>query len=523
MNGADIADLHGARGHGRRGFLAAAASLAALSGLPISAFAQVKSGLTVRIERDLAILDPAFRSGPHEGNVLRCVMQRLIKQKPNSTETELDAASELKQISPTQIDFTLKPGQMFTDGFGELTAEDVKYSFERFSVAAPPGKASPYKSDWTGLTGVTVTGKYSGSIMLSQPNAGLYAIALADISGCIVSKAAIEKLGVEHNTKPVGSGPYRVVSVEKQRGGVLKRNPDFKGPKGGFEDITLTFIQEPKTAELALRSRELDFTVLPAAVATPLKGVSGITVEQGAGLAHVWLGINMEKAPFTDVRVRQAIRLGLDVDQMLLAGYNGQAPRLNALIPAPILGTWKDAPVYKRNVGEAKKLLAEAGHTSFKTRLTVLNQPVYTTMALVAQALLKDIGVTVDVDVQEAGTYWDSGKGDTGKNLDMFIIRFNGKLDPNFLMQWYLASQIGVWNWQRFNSPEYDALFNKAIGELDPAKRAQIVIQAQELMDKSAAFVWLTNESAFTAHRDTIKPAFLPGALDWQLDSFTSV
>ncbi len=504
----------------RRSFLA---SVAALAGLPASAFAQTKTGLSVRVDRDIALLDPAFRTGPQEANILRCVMQRLVKQKPNSAETELDAAAEMKQVSPTQIDFVLKPGQMFTDGFGEMTAEDVKFSFERFAVAPPGGKVSPYKGDWTGLTEVKVTGKYSGSILLSQPNAGLWAIALADVSGCIVSKAAVEKLGVEHNLKPVGSGPFQVVSVEKQRGATLKRNPTYAGPKPAFEDIKVNFISEPKTAELALRSHELDFAVLPASVAAPMKGASGLAIEQSPGLAYVWLGINMEKPPFDDLRVRQAIRLALDVDQMLLAGFNGLVPRLNALIPAPILGNWKDAPVYRRNVAEAKRLLAEAGKTSFKARLTVLNQPVNQTMALVARALLAEVGITLEVDAQEGGTYWNSGKDEIGKNLDMFIVRFAGKLDPNFLMQWFTSNQIGVWNWQRFNSPEFDALYKASLAETDPAKRAQLVIQAQELMDKSAAFIWLTNDAAFVVHDAKVKPAYLPGALDWQLDDFKAV
>lgn len=506
----------------RRTFLAQVAALATLTGLPSSAFAQAKTGINVRVDRDIAVLDPAFRTGPQEANVLRCVMQRLIKQKPNSAETELDAASELKQISATQIDFILKPGLMFTDGYGEMTAEDVKFSFERFAVAAPAGKTSPYKGDWTGLIGVTITGKYSGTIKLSQSNAGLFAIALADVSGSIVSKAAIEKLGVEHNTRPIGSGPYQVVSVEKQRGATLKRNPGYAGPKPAFEDIKVTFISEPKTTELALRSHELDFAVLPAAVATPMKGAAGLAIDQSPGLAYVWLGMNMEKPPFNDLRVRQAIRLALDVDQMLLAGFNGLVPRLNSLIPAPILGNWPQAPVYKRNVAEAKRLLAEAGHTTIKTRLTVLNQPINQTMALVARALLQEVGITVEVDAQEGGTYWDAGKGDTGKNLDMFIMRFAGKLDPNFLMQWFTASQIGVWNWQRFNSPEFDSLYQQSLAEADPAKRTQMVIQAQEIMDKSAAFVWLTNDVAFVVHDQKVKPAYMPGALDWQLDSFTA-
>ncbi|WP_239515900.1 ABC transporter substrate-binding protein, partial [Stenotrophomonas maltophilia] len=76
---------------------------------------------------------------------------------------------------------------------------------------------------------------------------------------------------VEHNTRPVGSGPYQVASVERQRGAVLKRNPAYAGTKPFYEEIRVNFIQDPKTTELALRSGELDFAVLPPAVAEPLR------------------------------------------------------------------------------------------------------------------------------------------------------------------------------------------------------------------------------------------------------------
>lgn len=509
----------------RRSVVAGAAASAALplvAGASSSAFGQAKSSIAVRIERDITALDPAFRGGPHDANVVRCVFQRLISLKLDGTDSELDAASELKQVSPTLIEFTLKPGQMFTDGFGEMTAEDVKFSYERFAVAPVDGKVSPYKADWAGLSEVEVTGPYTGRIKLSEPNVGLRTIALSDCSGCIVSKKAVLARGVEHNTRPVGSGAYQVVSVEKQRGAVLRRNPAYSGPKPTFEEIRVNFIQDPKTTELALRSGELDFAVLPPSVAEPMRSAQGIAVDQYPGLAYLWLGINMQKPPFDDLRVRQAVRLALDVDQMLLAGFNGKVPRLNSLVMPPVLGTWKDAPVYKRNVAEAKRLLAEAGKTAIKTRITVLNQPAFQTMALVARALLQEVGITAEVDAQEGGTFWDSGKGDTGKNIDMFMMRFNGKLDPSFLMQWFTTAQVGVWNWQRFASPEFDKLATEAISEQDPAKRAAIVIKAQQEMDKSAAFVWLTNDSAFVVRHANLKPAFLPGAIDWQLDKFTT-
>jgi len=498
-----------------------------LFGLPFTAQAQsggkTRPAVSIRVPREFTGIDPFHRSSPEDGNVAGAVFQFLLVRKPNSTEFELDAAQEFKQTSPTTYDFKLKPGQMFTDGFGEMTAEDVKFSFERIAQDPKDGsKASSYKSDWINLVSVDVKSKYEGRIVLNEPRANVIDVAIGDFSGCIVSKKAVAQRGTEHITKPVGSGPYKIASYDRQKGIQLQRNPAYKGSRnGGFDEINLRVITDTKTVELAVRAGEIDFAVLAPAAADPLRGVSGLTVTDQPSLAYVWMGMNMEKGPLADPRVRQAIRLGIDVDQMLMAGYNGKVPRLNTLLPPLVAGHWREAPVYKRNIAEAKALLAAAGASNLKLRLTVLNQPEYQNMALVAQALLAEIGVTIEVDAQPGGTYWSAGKGETGKNLDLYMARFNGKHDPNFIMQWFVSSQIGNWNWSRWNSPEFDALFKAAAGETNPAKRRQLVVDAQKAMDKTSAYVWLTNEASAVVHRSWLKPASVPGWLNWQYPSFT--
>ena len=338
------------------------------------------------------------------------------------------------------------------------------------------------------------------------------------------SRKAVEQRGGDaFATKPVGSGPYMVAEYDRQKGIILRRNPVYGGgKKTRFDEISVRTIIDEKTTELALRAGEVDFALLSPSAADPLRGVAGLTVTDQPSMAYVWLGMNMEKAPLSDLRVRQAIRLALDVDQMLLAGYNGKAPRLNTVVPPQIMGAWKEAPAYKRNVAEAKSLMAAAGAKDVKLKLLVQNQQVFQNMALVAQALLAEIGIAVQVDAQPGGTYFESGKGDVGKNLDLYISRFAGKHDPNFVLQWFMPKQIGEWNWSRFNSPEFETLYNTASSELDPAKRRQQIIDLQKLMDKSSAYVWLTNEAAAVVSRSWLKPAAIPGWIDWQYADFTA-
>ena len=373
------------------------------------------------------------------------------------------------------------------------------------------------------LKEVEVTGKYTGRIVMERPSAALMAIGIGDVSGSIVCKQAVLQRGAGHNTHPVGSGPLQVSSFEKQRGVTLVRSASYAGPRAGFEEVQVRYVQDPKTTELGLRSSELDFALLPPQSAEPLRKASGLAVTEQPGIANVWLGLNVEKKPFDDIRVRRAFRLALDVDQMLLAGYNGKAPRANALVMPQVLGYWPDAPVLKRNVAEAKKLLAEAGlPQGFSCKMVVQNQPVFQTMALVAQANLAQAGIKLDVDAQESGAFFSAGKGAAGQALDTVMIRFNGKMDPNFLAQWFTTGQIGIWNWQRWSDPAFDKLLDDASAELDEGKRAALMIQAQQRMEDSQAFVWLTYDVSVFVARDWLKPALLPSGIDWALDRFTA-
>ncbi|MCC6306012.1 MAG: ABC transporter substrate-binding protein [Rhodobacteraceae bacterium] len=509
----------------RRAILAGLAGLGAATVLPVGrAGAQAGRTLTVRIAREVQSLDPPFMTGTTDSNIIRAVFQRLLAQKPGTYDYELDAAEAVDQVTPLQIDFKLRPGLMFTDGYGEVTAADVKFSFERFARPNAEGKMSSYAADWAALVEVQVKDTHSGSIILSKPSPSLFEVVLAGTSGVIQSQKAVEALGVEHAFRPVGSGPYRVAAVEPHRSVTLVRNPGFTAYTPDFETCQLLYIANPKTAELALRSGEIDFTELAVDAAAGLDGVDGITVTKRPGQRFIWLGMNMQKAPLDNLAVRQAIRAALDVDQMILAGYQGNAPRLNTMIPPHLLGHWADAPVYQRDTARARELLAGAGVSLPLTlKLTILNEPAFQNMALVAQALLQEVGVTVEIDQREAGTFWSSGKGESGQALELFILRFNANPDPSYNARWFLPQQIGDWNWQRFDSPEFARIQAESGMNSDRASRVEQIIELQKLMDASASMVWLTNDVFALGYRAGIAPAFLPDGNNWQFSHFKAV
>ena len=213
----------------RRRLLQLAASLPFATAFGSRMALAANGDLIVRFDRDLTNLDPANRTGSVEDNLLQACCQNLARFKPNSLDWEPEAAKVLTQVSETEITFELNPGQMFTGGHGEMTAEDVKFSLERFLPAADGSKAA-YADDWSALEKVEVTGTYTGRILLKNASPALWTVGITDGSGTILSKKAVEALGDKLSTTIVGSGPYMMTEWKPNDTITLTANPDYKGP-----------------------------------------------------------------------------------------------------------------------------------------------------------------------------------------------------------------------------------------------------------------------------------------------------
>lgn len=499
--------------------------LQAASTLPLLAFGSrvafgAEGEVLVRIDTDVKNLDPANRVGSIEDTILQATSQTLARFKPNSLEWEPDAAKTITQVSETEITFELNPGQTFNGGYGELTAEDVKFSFERFLPDAQGNKPA-YADDWAALDKVEVTGKYTGRILLKNPAPALWVIGLCDSSGTLLSKKATEELGEKISTTVIGSGPYVIKEWTPNDHLTLEINPDYKGSAPGtYQRIILKPISEWQTALLAFQAKEIAFTEIePTAVAEVEKDANSAVIKID-GIDYEWVGINVEKAPLDNIKVRQAIRYGIDVDAIIAGAWSGTVTRAKTLLAPRLLGHWADAPVYQYDPAKAKALLAEAGVSDLKVTLTCLNDARTQAEAQIIQANLAEAGITVTINALDGGAYWGLGEDDKSKDLELTIIPYSSKFDPSFQTQWFVSSQVGVWNWQRWKSPEFDQLHKEAGSITDPAERAKKYIRMQQLLDESASCIWITHGVHDYAHAKSLAPAMLPNGINWQLRYF---
>jgi peptide/nickel transport system substrate-binding protein len=498
---------------GRRTLLAAAATPL----LPLPAMAEGR--LTLAIERDIqGDLDPATRLSAIEANILKAVCPGLIAFRPGSFDWQPALAASITARGDTEIAFTLRPDLQFHDGFGPVTAEDVKFSFERFRQPGPDGALPTYADDWAALDRVEVTGTLAGTIHLRQAAPMLWNSVLPDASGCIISRRALEQGAYRTGHPPVrviGAGAWRFAGWEPNRQVVLRADPP-----AAFTEIVLRPVRDRKTAELALRADEIQFSAIDPQNLRAIGAEAHTRTLKQDGINMVWLGMNVERRPLDDIRVRQAIASAIDVDQVVEGAWNGTAARAYAPLAPGLTGFWKDAPKRRRDVDAARRKLAEAGVRDLRLRLTLLNQPEFQSAATIIQALLQDAGIRVDLDVQDGGAFWSAGSGEAGRTLELALQRFAGKADPAFNLQWFTSAQVGRWNWERWRDPEFDRLVQAGGATNDRAQRQRLYEQAQARMDQSAAFVWLTHEVHAFGFRDWLKPAIEPNGDDLLLDRF---
>ena len=464
---------------------------------------------TIRIQEDFGNLDPAFWQNRTDLLFINAIFPKLIEFKSGSKwEWELSAADSIEQISDQAIKFVLKPGLMWTNGYGEVTAEDVRYSYERM---INPELESPNKGDWAALDKVEVTGKYSGIIHLKEPFAPMWTSTLPFSGGSIVSKAATEKAGGKFTTNPgATAGPYKIASWVPKEKTVLVPHDGWNGKKAGFNKITLLPIAEPKAAELAFEANEIDFTEVESSSVANLNSAmpDGGKFAVRPSADYLWLGMNIANPALSDIRVRKAIAKAVDVNAILQGAYFGVPTQSNGLIAPGLLGHRDRVPAPRDPEG-ARALMAEAGITTLNVELDLQNRAELVTAAQIIQANLAEIGVNVQINQLDSGSFWNVAS-EKKENLQLTLKSYVSPPDPSWSTQWFVSGQKYVWNWEALENAEFDKLHVDALKEADPEKRAGMYHHMQDIMDDTGAFVWILHPTTVLLYRDTLSPGLYP-------------
>ena len=496
------------------------ASLAAVglagSGFPGLGRAAGDAVLHIRNYMDVLSLDPVSSVSGAEALIMNAIFKGLLRFNPGDRwTTRLDAAEYFEQTDATHYEFRLKPGQMFTGGFGEMTADDVKFSFERM---VDPAMNAINRPDMGPLSHVEVRDRYAGTIVLGTPYAAFNSLVGAGASGVILSRKAVTSVGGRFSTQPpCCSGPYRFKSWQAQRKTVLERNPEWPGEQALFAELHVYAMTDDKAAEMAYEAGALDCALISVESVEPFEqdmppDSSIFLLPSGR---NFWLGMNQENPALTDIRIRRAVQYAIDVEAVVEAAWFGLAQVSTGPVPPGMTGHRDKALIPpKGDPDKARGLLAAARvRLPLRLRLDVDNNARNLAAVQVMQWSLKKVGIEVDIRAQDNSTFVTMGREDLGeqwRDVQLFMQNFIGQADPYYSMTWFSSKQIGLWNWERFSNAEFDRLNDAALATLDAAERDRMYRRMQDLMEESGCYRFLTNGVMPNIVRNSIEPAFRP-------------
>lgn len=473
--------------------------------------------LNVHLDEDIGSLDPAFQPGHADYVVGYNIFQNLVAHRPGTFQLVNELAQKWEG-SPDGLrwDFELKKGVQFHGGYGELTAEDVKFSFERIAGITGPDLESPYRTDWAALKEVQVTGTYTGTVVLKYPYAPLMTVTVPQTAGQIVSKKAVQELGDKFGTQPVGTGPYEFVSWTRNEEVKLRKFDKYSGaadhtPAPVWREIAFLVIAEDNATELALESGEVQFGALSTGGIDGFKENDDFRVYARQSLDYNWIGMNVEHEKLRDRNVRLAIRYGVDVDAIIQAAYDGRWRRATAILPPTMpVGYWKDAPTHQRDVEKAKSYLAKAGAQGRQLQMAVSSdEPGADAVAQVVQQNLNEIGLNVSVAIQDPGTFGATTPEGNAKR-ELFYTGFTSNPDPHWSTVWFSCGMVGTWNWMSWCNKRYSELEQEQVRATDEARRHQLCVEQQRIMDEDVPVVWVAWPTQYYAAEKSIRPSLRP-------------
>ncbi len=475
--------------------------------------------MTMRTDLDMANVDPAFWVSHVDAAIGDAIYEGLVSFKPGTWDVVNTLAETFEPSSDgLRYHFTLKQGIPFQKGYGEVTADDVKFSYERIAGLTKPPLNAVYQADWGTLEAVQVSGKYEGTIVLKQPFAPLMLSTLPVMSGKVLSQKAVEKLGKQYATNPVGTGPYEFVSWVPKQQVTLQRFASYAGANSSYaaksqaEKLVLMPIASDAAAVNALISGSVDIGIIGTESLSQVQSGSGLSLYKVPTQSYYWLALNVTDPLLSNINLRKAIRSAIDVPSIIAAAYNDAYERAYAILPPSMkIGYWAQAPHYDQNLSQARTYLSQSGLKNVSLKLTVLSDTTDTTVAQVIQSNLASIGIKVTIDPQDAGTFYAiPGAGGGGPHRQLVYSEYSTEPDPSWSFEWWTAAQKNLWNWDDWYNAEFDNLLNRALVELNPATRNQLYVQAQQLWDEEASMVWIAFITRYFAGKKQIKPSFRP-------------
>lgn len=379
-------------------------------------------------------------------------------------------------VSPDRKTYTFDLASDATFSNGKpFTADDAKFSIDRVMT----DWTISIKSLMAPVASTKVLSPTKLQVTLSQPsNNWLYA--MTGRVGAMFSRTGVSALA----TDPVGTGPYKFTQWNRGDSITLTRRDDYAGDKPYYKTVVFKYFKDPTALNNALLSGTINVITT---MQTPdslgqFEGNPKYKIIDGTTNGEVVLSFNNSAAPLTDLKVRQAIRYGINHKALVDTCWGGHGKLIGSMVP-PTDPWYQDLTgLYPYDPAKAKSLLKESGAANHVFRLRVPTLPYAVACGQVVQSQLQQLGFKVKLDQLEFPAAWLTTVFKNA-DYDMSII---AHVEPRDLGTVFGDPTY----YTRYNNPKLQQLL-KSADEGTPEQQVTDMQQAAKLISQDAAADWL--------------------------------
>jgi len=485
--------------------LAQWAASALLIGVAMAASARAESPvpggtLHVGLAADMKTLDPVRSSDFTEREIMYLVFNSILRLDTDfSVRPELAESWDVAEDG-RRVTFHLRQGIKFHDGT-PFDASVVKWNIER---RLDPAAKSPQRKGLSDIvTSVEVADPNTVVFNLKTPAPGLMGM-LAQREGMMESPTAAAKYGEDFGSHPVGTGPF--IFREWVRGNhvTVDRNPSYwEHDKPYLDHVVIHDISGSVVGIQRLLTGEIDIvnSLTPQDV-KPLEGRAGIQVIQAPSNHWISLQWQVDKPPFNNAKLRQAIAYALDRKRIVDIVMLGKAPVAESPTPPGLWWYSPEVKSYPYDPEKAKALLKEAGYQNgLDLTIAAPTNSRDPKIDQLVQEQLKAIGINLTVQpVADSDFYALVVK----RAINFTPEDWTQRPDPDGLFRaLYYTNEWA--NSTGYTNPEVDSLLDKARSMTDPQQRKPLYTQMQQIVVRDLPYVPLFFQASYSALRDNVK------------------
>lgn len=383
-------------------------------------------------------------------------------------------------------EFSLREDVFFTNG-EQLTANSVAYTVSHFR---DPALNAPSIAQFNLIESVEVIDDFTFRFHTSQPFPALPALMT---EFWIVPEAYTSEVGgIGLGTAPVGSGPYTLVEWVRDDRIVMEANPNYWNGVPSIRYVEFRVVPDQNTRIAQAQTGEADIVAqIPSESIALLESSGRVSVREAAGPRSYFLLLNTRiDTPLRDVRVRQALNYAIDVDSIIEFIFEGRGHAIATLMTPEQFGYDPNVQPYGYNPELARELLADAGYADgFDIYMEgpTSRYPKDVEVAQIIAAQLGEVGIRVDLNIVEWGTYIGQFRAEEGPAIGVL-----GWSIPTFDPDSILSPLLTQGNtYDRFYDPELQAVIERARSTVDAGERAQAYSEVQQMMIDLAPMVYL--------------------------------